>query len=176
MPLKFPSIFKASHQRLLIFFFLLFLLLFHFLLLFNNFVMQRMEPRVLYLLDNWYYHLPTFSSLMVFILNPWGSVRGRSRCIKQIEDDERGERIGMKEGESLGGKSPFQDSPHIPKGWTVAAKGRESSSYESCISQTEEDLWETKNVAELVTTILSSHGRKKTTVLLRDTDMADRRG
>lgn len=108
MPLKFPSIFKASHQRLLIFFFLLFFLLFHFLLLFNNFVMQRMEPRVLYLLDNWYHHLPTFSSLMVFLLNPWGSVQERSRGIKQIEDDERGERIGMKEGESLGGRVHFR--------------------------------------------------------------------
>lgn len=40
---------------------------------------------------------------MVFIFNPWGSVLGRSRGIKKIEDDERDERIGMKEGESLGG-------------------------------------------------------------------------
>ena len=41
---------------------------------------------------------------MVFIFNPWGSVLGRGRGMKKIEDDERDERIGMKEGESLGGE------------------------------------------------------------------------
>lgn len=41
---------------------------------------------------------------MVFIWNPWGSVRGRSRDIKKTEDDKREERIGMKKGESLGGR------------------------------------------------------------------------
>lgn len=49
---------------------------------------------------------------MVFIFNPWGSVLGRSWGIKKIEDDERDERIGMKEGESLGGGRVHFRVPH----------------------------------------------------------------
>lgn len=118
-----------------------------------------------------------------YILIPYGfHLESLGKCARKKQEHKENwrwqkgrENRNEKRGES-GGKSPCQDSQHIPKGWTVAAKGQEHSSYEPCISQTGGDLWETKNVAESVTTVLSSHGRKETTVLQRDTDTADRRG